>query len=176
MNKTVNNKNQFKKILNKLAAKRFSKNEKITLIVIIIILILFGNHVFNKWINSLKRNNNIIVSITPPIQPKLPDPIVIKKTDSEQKIEPQIKAEKIRDPFLSSKNPKKTKITIGKKTRVKLKLSGILWDNKIPSAIINSKVVEIGDLIAGKTVVDIERDKVIIMENGEIFVMELRKQ
>jgi len=176
MNKISINKKKIIAFLIQLAAKRFSKNEKIVLIVIIVILALFGNHIFNKWISSLKNNNNVIVTMIPPVQPKLPDPIIMKKVDQVEEIVLEPIVEKIRDPFLPSRNPEKIQTTAIKKPKVRLKLSGILWDDKIPSAIINSKVLEIGDLIENKTLVDIERDRVIIMEDGEIFIMELRKQ
>ncbi len=176
MNNTVDGKKKFGEILKQLAAKRFSKNEKIALVVIVVIIALIGNHLFNKWINSMKNSNNVIVTMTPPIQPKLPDSIIIKKTEPGEIFEPEKKIEIIRDPFLASKNPEKIQTIAMKKPTTQLKLSGILWDDRIPSAIINSKIVEIGDLIEGKTVVDIERDRVIVMEDGKIFIIELRKQ
>ncbi|MBU1086281.1 MAG: hypothetical protein KKD05_02050 [Candidatus Omnitrophica bacterium] len=176
MNKIAKNKNQVLKILNQMAAKHFSTNEKIALVVILIICVLISNHLFNNWIISLKNKNSVVISIVPKIEPELPVPIIGKQGKIEDLLEPEIKVNTIRDPFLSSKNPEQIKTVLQKRPAVELRLSGILWDDKIPSAIINSNVVKIGDLIEGKTVVDIEKTQVIIMEDGKIQIIELRNQ
>ncbi|MBU1043029.1 MAG: hypothetical protein KJ915_01370 [Candidatus Omnitrophica bacterium] len=174
MDKIKISKNQIFKILNQMAAKRFSTQEKIGLIIILITCILIGNYFFNNWIISLKNKNNVVIALTPAFKPKLPAPLFVKKTNDELIIiEPEIK--RIRDPFLSSKHPEEVKAIAIKKATVDLKVSGILWDDKIPSAIINSNIVKIGDIVEGKTVVDIERNQVIVMEDGKILVIELRK-
>ena len=41
-------------------------------------------------------------------------------------------------------------------------LSGIMWNEEAPQAIINNEIVEVGDKIGGRTVVDIQKDRVII--------------
>ncbi|MFH1063205.1 MAG: hypothetical protein V1747_10045 [Candidatus Omnitrophota bacterium] len=176
MNKIAKNKNQILEVLNRLAAKRFSNNEKIALIIIFIIIGLIGNYYFNNWIAALKSKNSVVIPISPPIIPKLPDPLIIKPVKFEEPIFPEINTPTLRDPFLSSKNPQELKTIVTKKPSVELKLSGILWDDKIPSAIINSSIVKIGDLIEGKTVVDIEKNQVVVMEDGKILILELRKQ
>ena len=43
-----------------------------------------------------------------------------------------------------------------------LYLSGIAWEEKNSTAIINGKIVKAGDEIDGKTVVDIKKDRVIL--------------
>jgi hypothetical protein len=172
------NKNQLSQILNLIAAKRFSRNEKIVLVIVFIILIFIGNYYFNNWIAALKSNNSVIVTLAPPVTLKLPEPIIIKPENPAEPVvlESEPEPPKMRDPFLSSKNSVQVKTAAVSKTLVELKLSGILWDEKIPSAIINSKIVKIGDLIEGKTVVDIEKNRVLVMEEGKILVIELSKQ
>lgn len=46
-------------------------------------------------------------------------------------------------------------------------LNGILWDNKSPMAIVNEKIVKIGDKIDGNVVVDIEQDRVILNDGSK---------
>lgn len=45
-----------------------------------------------------------------------------------------------------------------------LRLSGILWDEVNPTAIINDEIVAVGSRIQGGRVVDIKKDKVILKE------------
>jgi len=52
-------------------------------------------------------------------------------------------------------------------------LTGILWDDKIPKAIINDNVMGIGDKVDGKTVIDIQRDKVILNDGSKNFELRL---
>ena len=65
-----------------------------------------------------------------------------------------------RDPFM----PQETVATIVK--AVNLTLKGVLWDEKIPKAIVNDKTLLIGDTIYGYTVVDI-KPKSVILKTGE---------
>lgn len=60
----------------------------------------------------------------------------------------------------------------GKKEIVDLKLTGILWDEKNPKAVINGRIVGIGKRIGGNIVVDIKQDKVVV--NNGIQNFELR--
>jgi type II secretory pathway component PulC len=117
-----------------------------------------------------------VIAVSPPVKPKLPAPIIVKQVIMEEAVLPEAIIPELRDPFLSSKNPQELIVSAVKKPAVELKLSGILWDDNVPSAIINSSIVKIGDLIEEKTVVDIEKNRVIMMENGKILVIELRKQ
>lgn len=162
----------FKNLLNKLAAKRFSKKERKIILVGVIILIITSQFIINYWINKLKKETVVIAPIIPKGDVDLPavdDATGEKIGNSQQKRKPDL-----RDPFLSSRNPdffKKIKI----RPIANLKVSGILWDAKVPTAIINSQVVKIGDIIHGKTVVDMEKDKVVLMENGEIYVLEFKR-
>ena len=54
-----------------------------------------------------------------------------------------------------------------------LSLSGILWDEASPKAIINGKIIEIGDRIFGYVVIRIEADRVILNDGITNFELEL---
>ena len=48
-----------------------------------------------------------------------------------------------------------------------LHLSGILWDEANPTAIINDEIVAVGGEINGKKVIEIKKDKVILEADGQ---------
>lgn len=56
---------------------------------------------------------------------------------------------------------------------VNLKLSGILWDDQKPACIINDNIVGKGERVAGQTVVDIRKDKVILNDGNRDFELKL---
>lgn len=53
-------------------------------------------------------------------------------------------------------------------------LAGILWDDKSPKAIIGGIVVGKGDVVGGNTVVDIQRDRVILNDGARDFEVGLK--
>ncbi len=76
------------------------------------------------------------------------------------------KLEWMRDPFSD-------KIYLSEKGEIDLKLSGILWDEKNPSAIISDKVVTEGDTIGKYTVLKIKEERVILndgIKNVELII------
>ena len=54
-----------------------------------------------------------------------------------------------------------------------LALSGILWDAENPKAIIGDKIVGKGDKIEEKTVIDIQKDRVILNDGVKDFELIL---
>lgn len=52
-------------------------------------------------------------------------------------------------------------------------LNGIVWDKDNPYAIINNDVVKIGDKIGDIAVVEINKESVIVEEDGEQHTLEL---
>ena len=50
-----------------------------------------------------------------------------------------------------------------------LKLQGVIWGGKFPQAIINGKVVKIGDTIDRALVVDITKDGVVLFLDGKQY-------
>ena len=169
------NKDKFQNLINKIAAKRFSEKEKIILLVCFFVLAACVLYYIHVWTNSFKND----VAIIEPIMPKLNSKSKVNVTEkiklSIKETAALFKKPDFRDPFLASKNSNIVPVE-NKKQLITLKLKGILWDKLVPSAIINSKIVKIGDLIFRKTVVDIEKDKVILMENGEIQILYLKKK
>jgi len=59
--------------------------------------------------------------------------------------------------------------TVEKGEAVDLNLSGIIWDEERPLALINNRVVGIGDKIGISTVVDITQDRVILNDGRKNF-------
>jgi hypothetical protein len=151
------------------------------LVIIVAGALFVANHWFNVKINALKTRTKIIEPVVP--APGSRTPAAVQPAQTKTPAEPEGEsAEKkpatdSRDPFLASKNPEKQQPVVNqKKPVIDLKVSGILWDENIPTAIINSQVVKIGDIIYGKTVVDMEKDAVILMEDGELLVIKLHKE
>lgn len=56
-----------------------------------------------------------------------------------------------------------------------LRLTGIVWDDKKPQALINSRVVQEGDSIGDFTVVKISSDKVTLAKGDKYFELKLAK-
>lgn len=54
-----------------------------------------------------------------------------------------------------------------------LRLTGIVWDEKSPAAIINGVLVRKGDMIDGKEVKDITRNSVTVKEGDKEYKLEL---
>ena len=86
---------------------------------------------------------------------------------------------KRRDPFVPLVNKsgvliRRTDSTFGFEIS-QLNLEGILWDEKRPLAIINGKIVGIGDAISKSKVMDIERKKVYLDFKGKIYELEIKQ-
>jgi hypothetical protein len=77
--------------------------------------------------------------------------------------------ELIRDPFTS------TLITPIEDSSFRLYLSGILWDEKDPTAIINDRIVGIGDRFGVYSVVNIKQDRVILNDGFSDFELRLKQ-
>ena len=54
-----------------------------------------------------------------------------------------------------------------------LVLKGIAWDEENPKCVINGVIVEVGDEVAGKTVREIRRDRVILTDGEEELVLRV---
>jgi hypothetical protein len=50
-----------------------------------------------------------------------------------------------------------------------LKIEGLVWGGRLPQAIINQKVVKIGDIIEGAQIVDINREGVTLIFNNSQY-------
>ncbi len=56
-----------------------------------------------------------------------------------------------------------------------LKVSGVLWAGPKPRAIVNGRVVGIGDVVQGATLAAIRKGKVEFKVQGKIFIVEVQK-
>ncbi|HTL70517.1 MAG TPA: hypothetical protein VL404_04410 [Candidatus Eisenbacteria bacterium] len=66
-----------------------------------------------------------------------------------------------RDPFLSEAS--------ASAVASRLKLDGIVWDEKAPYAMINGKVVKVGDTIEGYRILEIKPGAVVLWSDGGQF-------
>ena len=78
------------------------------------------------------------------------------------------------DPFRSviKRSPKATDKP---DDRLKLILSGIIFNDKSPMAVINRKTVRPGDIINGTRIVSINRKSVTVEQNGKQFQLTVTK-
>lgn len=74
-----------------------------------------------------------------------------------------------RDPFTREAPPEEKNSPFG------LTLSGISWDEKKPTAIINGAIVRTGSRVSGYTVVNIKRDRVILNNGFQNVELTLEK-
>ena len=54
-----------------------------------------------------------------------------------------------------------------------IELEGIMWDASQPLAVINGVILHEGETIRGKKILRIERDRVILGEDGDQFILRL---
>jgi hypothetical protein len=88
----------------------------------------------------------------------------------------QYESSKMRDPFRSyliEEVPKEVPAENAELAKPKLDLNklqvqGVIWGVKAPQAIINNKVLKIGDLIEGAEILSIEKKGITLSFNGEI--------
>ncbi len=79
--------------------------------------------------------------------------------------------EVIKDELPENGEPDKPKLDLSK-----LKVQGIVWGVKTPQAIINNKILMIGDLIDGAEIVNIEKSGVTLSFAGAEFVLTVSRQ
>lgn len=78
------------------------------------------------------------------------------------------------DPFRSAiKKPAKR--TDKQKEELKLILSGIVFNEKSPMAVINKKMVRTGDTIDGARIISIDRKSVTVEQSGKQFQLRVTK-
>ena len=57
-----------------------------------------------------------------------------------------------------------------------LLLSGIVWDEAGPIAIINNEIFGVGDVIEGNTIVEIKKDRVILSDGTTAFAFTVTEE
>lgn len=87
-------------------------------------------------------------------------------------------AQNKRDPFIPLVTNEGFLISLeSEKEFEDITLEGIIYDEKGTSyAIINSNIVKAGDNIGAITIMEIRKDKVLILKEGQILAIELAKE
>jgi hypothetical protein len=142
---------------------RLDKKARIELIITaslipVLFFILFGS------LSGAKAKHPAAAGVP---QPPLPDFLISAKQQASEKLDAMSWG---RDPFVFGT----AKIYSDEDNT--LSLNGIAWDEKAPSAIVNNKVVKVGDQIAGNRIADIKKDKVIVTKDGNFYELNLRQK
>ena len=96
---------------------------------------------------------------------------------AEEKFEYNAKGK--RDPFVPLVTPDGRLLNLDREEEAAkgLLLEGIMYDKHGMSyAVVNSRVVKVGDEVTGYQVLKIERDKVTLIKDGQPTVVELKKE
>ena len=86
-------------------------------------------------------------------------------------------AENLRDPFINpvqaemSIQPGKVDPNVSQLPLPAMQVQGIFWGGKFPQAIINDKIVKVGEKIEGAQVIAIEKDLVKVFFGAKQFVL-----
>lgn len=164
--------------MEKLNLKNLDEKTKIeiaiTSIMVIALVIILGNS-----IKTILRTKKAVKS--PPLAPVALREIAKREmsiSDKSEQIESLYReaearrAEKDlpwgRDPFAMKISLQETSWGLSD-----LKLEGIMWDEKNPCAIINGEVVKKDDKLGKNTVVQIEKDGVIISDGTKRYILRL---
>lgn len=76
-----------------------------------------------------------------------------------------------RDPFLLPGGKKKFS-----ETAAPLELTGIIWDKEHPMAIINGRIVTIGDLVAERKVMEIDIAQVVLGQGDKRYLLDIESK
>lgn len=96
--------------------------------------------------------------------------MALPEAASETSLKPEYKAKDLRDPFqffkMKIEEKPKEQVTEEEKAEAVslpgLTIQGIVWGGNFPQAIINNKVVKIGDTVEGAQIIDIKKDGVTV--------------
>jgi len=93
------------------------------------------------------------------------------KTPALTKQKVEYHAEGIRDPFkpLKIELEEATSEEETTQTLPDLKIQGVVWGGSLPQAIINNKVVKVGDTIEKAKVIDINKDGITVLFSGRKY-------
>lgn len=135
-------------------------------VVLVVVLILVSINSFNRIKRKLppKSSPKAMPAETSELQPVSAP--AVSEQERQTKYAQVASMEWMRDPFHG-------KIYLSAKGDIDLKISGILWDEKKPSAIISDKIVNEGDTIGKYTVIKIEKESVILndgVKNVELVI------
>lgn len=153
-------------ILQKLITKKFSNKERALVFLFLFLIVLFLAWAFNKGMGPFGKKTLLTVHVPPS---DLTMPGMAPQKLSGESLLPQ---GEIRDPFARS-------IKIGgngtKDSGLgNLKLSGIqLKDDKPVYCLINDEIFIEGDRLAGKIIIRIEKDRVILKDDKREYELKI---
>jgi type II secretory pathway component PulC len=100
--------------------------------------------------------------------------VVIADAQNEYKYDAQLK----RNPFIPLVTPDGRLIQLeSEKTSSGLSLEGIIYDaNGVSYALINGEVTKIGDAVGDYQVLKVEKDKVVLIKDGQPFEIVIKKE
>ncbi|MBU1853792.1 MAG: hypothetical protein KJ957_07105 [Candidatus Omnitrophica bacterium] len=141
--------------------KNLGKKERLELTItgigiIFLIFLVIGNvqKIHKKKFLIIKANTEVVSSLSAPISFDIPE---IEESD--------IKEGWGRDPFFLGPS-------MGA-TLEGLILNGIVWDKDTPYAIINNNVVEVGEILGGVTIIEINQNSVVLEQEEETYTLKL---
>jgi hypothetical protein len=146
-------------------------DKKKAAITLVLLVILF--FVLNRAVKLTKKHNSKItpLPLTASVFPSGNNDVAVSDKISRFKklIEESKKVKFERDPFMRS-----PEISLEKEFS-EIVLSGIIWDEKTPRAIIDGKIVGIGSRVKNNTVVAIKPDSVVLNDGEQDFKITLKK-
>lgn len=149
--------------------------ELILTAILIIVLLFAVNNAIKRPKRSVPAAVKPGVKNTPPAvdnisQTKAPQAAMSVKPQYQLQEEESQSLELKRDPF-SAMAPAVTKSQAAEASSITL--SGILWDENNPLAIINNKVVKKADSVSGCRVVEIKQESVVLNDGTRDFEFKL---
>ena len=133
------------------------RNSKLAIVIALVAVAIF------VWIPKDKKTENVLASNSS---------ITFDETIPVIRAAPRKRTEFVnwgRNPFTFLQKEEKTDDISN------LTLTAIMWNNEKPSAFINESIVSVGDKITGKTVKQIEQNKVILTDGTKDYVLELQE-
>ncbi len=134
------------------------RNKKLAILIVLVTVVIF------VWIPKGKKPTAVSANTS---SAAFDQPIPVTR------VVPRKRTEFVgwpRDPFAKPQEEREEK-KVGSVSD--LKLGAIMWDDKNPSAFIKGKIVGVGDKIDDKTVKQIERDRVILVDGTTEYVLKL---
>ncbi|MFH0935755.1 MAG: hypothetical protein V1828_02700 [Candidatus Omnitrophota bacterium] len=155
--------------------KKKSLIELILTAILIIVLLLAVNNAIKRSKRNAPTAVKPGVKNTPPAADKIPK---TKAPQAAMSVKPQYQLQEEesqslelkRDPF-AAMIPAVAKGQAAQASSITL--SGILWDENNPLAIINNKVVKKADTVGGCRVAEIKRDSVVLNDGTREFELKL---
>lgn len=142
---------------------------KLSIIGLLVLLLLFTSI---RSLKSIKRSTPSLKKRQVSGKKTASIPITGEKTELQDELYLRLEEETrnlelIRDPFSIGQAPS------GMSSFRGVYLSGIVWDNERPTAIINDNIVGIGAKVGGITVIDIKQNKVVLNDSSGNFELKL---